>query len=263
MKSTALQHIQTRLFLHAVLPTLDAVIKASPKAQALLKDNHFSVCFKTRSGLSASYFFTTGGCEYIPGGSTSAGIELLFLTDGQAAATFLEQKTFPPLPTKGFSALGKMKTFVALTLEMQAWLKPDAAKLAGEQFRQIFVPMTLGLALRAVAQLCRSERRFREQLAAGPQGLAAFQLGKDGEPVWLRLVTNELTCGQGEPADTPDVRVIFHDSVLAAEALQDKADALTAVGNGAIEVLGLVPLADHLNAMMERVQGYIDPPAKQ
>jgi len=261
MKLAALQHIQVRLFLHAVFPALDAVIKASPKAQQIMRDNgDFSLCFRTRSGISASYFFSEEGCEYLQSGGSSAGIELLFLTDGQAAATFFEQTALPPVPLKGFTGLQHMKTFTALTDEMRDWLKPSADNLAKESFRQIYVSMALKLALRGVAQLGRFERKSIEAVASGPQGVAAFQLGEGGEPHWISLSTDEIRVGSGEPDTAPDVRVIFRDSVVAANALQDKVDSMAAVGQGQIEVRGLVPLADHLNYLMERVQPYIDPP---
>ncbi|WP_309386972.1 hypothetical protein [Cerasicoccus frondis] len=255
----ALKHLQARLFLHAVFPTLDDVIKASPKAQALLKDNGFSLCFRTRSGLRASYFFKSKGCEYIAGDSPT-GIELMFLSDGQAAATFFEKPALPPLPLKGFSGLGKMKTFIALTKEMESWLKPSDEQLADENFRQLFAPMSIGLALRATCQLCVAERKSREWLASGPQGLAAFQLGENGTPRWINFVSGALKSGVGEPPTEPAVRVIFKDSTIAANAVLDRLDSMAAVGRGDIKIVGLAPLADHLNALMERVQGFIDPP---
>lgn len=261
MKPAALQHIQVRLFLHAVLPALDNVIKASAKARALLDTpgKRFSVCFKTRSGVSASYFFTANGCEYLASSGSTAGIELLFWSDSQAAATFLEKPALPPIPLKGITGLRHMKTFTALTEEMRVWLKPDQAHLAEESFRQVFVPMTLQLALRAVAQLGRFERRSAELVASGPQGLAAFQLGESGEPAWINLSTNHMECGHGELPREPDVRVIFRDSVVATQALLNQVDSLAAVGLGQIEVHGIAPLADHLNYLMERVQPFIDP----
>lgn len=260
MKAAALQHIQVRLFLHAVFPALDDVIKASPKAQALLegRGKRFSVCFKTRSGVSASYFFSHEGCEYLSSGGSTAGIELLFLSDGHAASTFLEKPALPPIPLKGFSGLNHMKTFTALTDEMRNWLKPTEEQLAEEAFRSVFVSMTLQLAMRAVVQLGRFERRTHDLVVSGPQGLAAFQLGDDGEPVWIRLSTDQMECGRGKLPGEPDTRVIFHDSMVAAQALQDKVDSMAAVGRGQIEVRGMAPLADHLNYLMEQVQPYLE-----
>lgn len=259
MKSTGRHYIQVRLFLHAVFPALDGVIKASPKAQALLRDQAFSFCFRTRSGISASYFLSESGCEYLPRGGSSAGIELMFLSDRQAVANFFEQTALPPIPLKGFSGLGRMKIFLALTEELQTWLKPNAKQLQNELFREVFFQMSIGLAMRAVAQLGKFERGCRDLVASGPQGVAAFQIGESGEPMWIHLTSGEMAMGQGEPSQAPDVRVIFRNSMIAALALQNKVDSMAAIGNGDMIIRGLVPLADHLNALMERVQPYIDP----
>ncbi|MGE9294884.1 MAG: hypothetical protein ACQKBV_01140 [Puniceicoccales bacterium] len=263
MKQDAFQHLQLRLFLHAVFPTLDGVIKASPHAQGLLRDNAFSVCFKSLSGVRASYHFTEGGCDYVSGDSQQSGIGLLFLTDAQAVATFLEKKTFPPIPTRGFSALSKMNTFTALAKEMQDWLKPGDDRLQDEDFREKFAMFSLGLALRGVTQLCAHERKGREQLASGPQGLVSFQIGEDGEPVWLLLRRHELASGEGDLPEEPAARVVFRNSEIAARAVRDEIDSIAAVGRGDIMVQGIAPLADHANALMERVQSFVDPEVAQ
>jgi len=260
-KNPAYRHLQARLFLHAVFPTLDGVIKASPKARELLADNPFSVCFKTRSGLRASYHLSVDGCDYVPGDTSQAGIGLFFLNDAHAAATFLEKPALPPIPTRGFSALKQMDMFSALGKEMQLWLKPDAERLADADFRRTFATLSLGLALRGLIQLCQVERRGRQELLAGPNGVVTFQIGEDGEIIWLRFERDELDSGEGDPPKSPRVQVIFRDSEVAAKAVTNELDSLAAVGRGEIMVRGLAPLADHVNAIMERVAPFIDPEA--
>ncbi|MEO0794982.1 MAG: hypothetical protein AAFX93_07465 [Verrucomicrobiota bacterium] len=259
MKPAAFHHLQTRLYLHAVFPAFDGVIKASQEARALLKEQPFSVCFKTRSGLRASYHFTETGCDYIPGDSNQAELELFFFSDSHAAATFLEQTVFPPLPLRGFGSIRKMDTFKALSEMLKVWLKPTEGRLAEESFREVYVPLALRLALRGVCQLCSHDRSSTQLFSSGPHGLAVFQVGDNGSPVWIRFQPGELETGEGEPDSEPDARVIFRDSMVAALATMDKVDSVAAVGLGQIEVIGQVPLADHLNFLMERVQPFVDP----
>jgi len=259
MKLPAIQHLQTRLFLHAVFPTLDDVIKASPAARALIEQSgDFSVLFRTRSGLRASYRFTPHGCHYSPGDSDLAGIALYFWSDGQAAATFLERRALPPIPTRGFGELSKMKTFAALGAEMRKWLKPSDEQLADDGFRRTFAMMSLGLALRGVVQLGRFERKSCLTVQNGPQGVLAFRIEGSDQLAWLNLKFDELSSGAEKPPTEPDVEVVFRDSTIAARAVTNQLDSMAAVGRGDIKIHGLVPLADSANALMDRVQPLVD-----
>jgi len=44
--------------------------------------------------------------------------------------------------------------------------------------------------------------------------------------------------------------------------MRDEIDTLAAVGGGRIRVEGLIPLADGLNFVMERLRIYLKPPAQ-
>lgn len=258
MKDIARYHLQARLFLHAVFPALNHVIHVSEPAQALLREHPFSLSFRTRSGIRASYHFSEQGCDFLERDTALSGIALFFLSDKQAANTFLEKPALPPLPLRGFSELGRMKTFIALTGIMREWLEPTPERLTDPAFQPIFAKLSLGVALRGVRVLCRYERHCRNLLAEGPQGLVVFQV--EGQPpLWMNLVSDDLRCGSGEPPAAPAATVIFRDSDIAARAVLNQADTLAAVGRGEIEIHGLAPLADHLNALMERVEPYVKP----
>jgi hypothetical protein len=46
---------------------------------------------------------------------------------------------------------------------------------------------------------------------------------------------------------------------IAYAAMRDEIDSMAAVGNGQIKVDGLIPLADGLNFVMERLRVYLQP----
>ena len=93
-----------------------------------------------------------------------------------------------------------------------------------------------------------------------PAGLAAFSIG--GEPkatVWFEHGLKDCASGWSEPPRRPDVAIRFRDLDVAYAAMRDDIDSMAAVGSGAIQVEGLIPLADGLNYVMERLRIYLQP----
>ena len=59
--------------------------------------------------------------------------------------------------------------------------------------------------------------------------------------------------GRGEPPVAPDVRIEFRDADVALLAMDGRIDQLAASVTGEISVRGMIPLADALAQVMERV----------
>jgi hypothetical protein len=75
--------------------------------------------------------------------------------------------------------------------------------------------------------------------------------------VWFEHGAAACPAGWGEPPRRPDVRITFGDVDIAFSALREEIDTLAAVGGGQIKVEGLVPLADGLNLVMQRLGLYL------
>lgn len=253
----AIEHLRCRLFLYAVLPALDDLLRASPEARALTTEP-FSIAFKTRSGLRAAYFIEERSCRFVWGKATErADLELFFHSDTQASATFQRRKGIPPMPTRGFSKLGRVKYFNDLTDHLESFLQPSPQAMADSTYREAFVKTCFGVALRAVCQLCEHEKQARELFRNGPHGIAQFQLGHDGVPTWLNLTPKRLDWGRGEPPRPADVCVCFLDPAVAVRALGSGIDAQAELGLGKLRIEGLSPLAEQVNLLLERVELYL------
>ena len=64
--------------------------------------------------------------------------------------------------------------------------------------------------------------------------------------------------GRGEPPVAPDVRIEFRDPEIALSAVDGMLDSLAASVTGEISVRGMIPLADALAQIMERVSAILD-----
>lgn len=251
------EHMRCRLFLLAVLPALQDLLKVSEAARDCLGKQRFSLCLKTRSGVRVGFRFA-GGSVRVSEGSAAAAIELYFHTDNQVIALFEKRKAVPPMPTRGFHKLARLKTFQALAGMLEEYLRPPPARLTDPVFAEAHVRIAFGVALRALCQLGQHEPVTRRMLASGPCGCAVFQLGQKGYPSWISLFPEKLGWGRGVPPMGPDVRVRFFDLRTAVDALQARLDTQAAVGLGQLQVEGLVPLADHIDHLLERVGTYLD-----
>jgi hypothetical protein len=83
-----------------------------------------------------------------------------------------------------------------------------------------------------------------------------------GEPraiVWFDHGSADHAAGWSEPPRRPDVRIVFGDMDVAYAAMRDEIDSMAAVGTGQIKIDGLIPLADGLNFVMERLRVYLQP----
>lgn len=258
MTPAAIEHLRCRLFLFAVLPAMDDLLKVSGEARGLLGDESFSIAFKTRSGLRGAYFMEGHNCRFDWGKAVEkADIELYFHSDAQANATFEGRKAIPPMPTRGFGKINRVKLFQDIAAILEDFLQPSAEALRVEEYRNVFVKTYFGIILRALCQLCEHERTAREIFRSGPHGLAQFQLGRDGVPTWLNLAPRRIDWGRGEPPRASDVCVCFHDPLVALKALHDEMDAQAELGLGTMEISGYAPLAEHINLLMERIELYL------
>lgn len=258
MTNPEIHSLRCRLFFYAVLPCLEILVDRSPKARAMVAKTAFSIGFKTLSGLRTCLSFNHGLCQFLGLRKAAADIELLFLTERQAVRMFEKKVSLAPIPTRGITRLSAIRPFKQLADHMELFLKPQAKDLQEASFRATATEMLLTVALGGVCQLGVHEGYTRECIAQGPQGVVAFYLPDEIRPFWLRLEPEHIEWGRGEPAIPSNVSIRFVDTKTALGALQDTIVSQAEVGLGNIQIEGLIPLADHLSALLERIQLYID-----
>ena len=253
--------IKARLYLNAVLPAFEDLLQQNERAQSILAERDFSLRFQTSSGLKSTLLFRDQDCQFIKTGHPSSDIVLHFLTEEQLNNEFENQGFRIPLPIKGASRIKDIKVFKALSAELEASLRPNEARLADPVFHEFHVALQLGIALRAVIELTLHERRSRRIMAETPEGIAFFSIGAEGEGygAWLEWRDGRITAGKGQPEHAPDVTVTFANAETALKAVGNCIDVMAAIGLGDIQVTGLVPLADALGYIFERIPLYIEP----
>ena len=251
--------IKARLYLYAVLPVFEEFLANSDSARAALDKRAFTLSFQTSSGLKSYLEFKSGGCTVTKTRPGGADILLHFLSENHLNKEF-ENKGFRiPFPLRGASRIGDLRTFKSLTRLLEQHIRPDPEQLEDPDFHRAHVALQLGIALRAAVELVHHEPRSRRIMGHAPEGTAEFCVGAEGYGAWVTWRDGRIHTGKGAPPHEPDVRVTFKDAKTALKAIGNQIDVFAAIGLQDITVEGLVPLADALGYIFERIPLYIKP----
>jgi len=253
MMNRAFQNLRCRLYFEAALPRLASLSQLAPGRLACLRGRRVLIVLRTRSGLRLPLAFR-GGHISVEEPEGLPLLELLFNTDEQANRTFMGRPALPPMPVRGLHRLGQARLLKDASAELDRLVKPGARVAEPEQ--GLAARLIAEVALAALPVLARHEPKAREAMRGGPHGLALFSVAGDFR-AWVRVAGDETAWGLGKPPGTPRVHVRFADSGIAYRAFNNKLDTQAAIGRGELGVEGYVPLADHLDRLMVRLQEYL------
>jgi hypothetical protein len=143
----------------------------------------------------------------------------------------------------------------------RALLLPSARDLDNEVVARAHTVLGYGTALRGAVILGAHDPASRGVLAHTADGTARFLIPELGFDRWLRLERGVLRGGRGEPPVPAAVVIAFPRWRTALAALRGELDEMAALGTGDLVITGSLPLADHLNLVLQRMADYF-PPSK-
>lgn len=253
-----------RLHLQAVLPALEDLVAVSPAARRLAEGWKVSLRLRVSGpdGPAATIVSPgDGSLRVYPHGGVPAGMTLLFLSAGQLNRTFLNAAALPPLPLGAPWLLGKLPRFTRLAALLNTALQPAAGTLEDAACRDVHLRLLFRVLIGAIPPIGMGDPAAAHSLSHTPAGLAEIRSPARGLRGWVQWTGRTLTSGMETPPGAPDVAITFCDLATVDAALLGTLDNGAAVGLGQIEVRGLVPLADGLSVVMDKVDGYLKPPA--
>ncbi|MEI6862220.1 MAG: hypothetical protein WCL04_08215, partial [Verrucomicrobiota bacterium] len=136
---------------------------------------------------------------------------------------------------------------------LRALLLPTAHDLTADATARAHTGLGFGTALRGAVILGTHDPASRTVLAHTPNGLARFQIPEINFDRWLRLEAGTLRGGRGAPAGVADVTICFPHFRTALAAQRGELDEMAALGAGELVITGSLPLADHLNVVLQRM----------
>lgn len=248
--------LTSHLHLRAVLPAVAELPAARTEARELARDWRLPVRFALRGGPST--------LVHPPGAPGGRALTLLFFTPGQVNRTFANQPAPPPLPLGPLWRAAGLRPFLALTKLLQKTLEPTPAELAAAtpEFLDAYLRLTFGVLLRALPVVGAGDGPSRAALSHAPAGTLTVEASALGLTGWVRWDGHgEPASGAGPAPTAPAATLRFTDRATLLDALTGHLDPMAAVALGRVEVRGLVPLADALGVVMDRVEHYLKPAA--
>ena len=261
------QSLLARLHLLAVLPALQDLVQLSPEARALAQGWNFSLRLRLGGphGATATLVSPGDGSLTVHGHSdVPAKLTLRFLSAAQLNRTFLNRRALPPLPTAGFWNVARVGPFTKLAKLLDGVLQPAPDVLVRDAaLREIHLRLLFRVLLGAIPVLAEGDPVARHTLSHTPDGTAEIRAPGMDLVGWTKWSRGRMSGGLGTlpGGGIPDVAITFVDRSTVEAALLGTLDPNAAVGHGKVVVQGLVPLADSLGVVMDRVERYLKPEA--
>ncbi len=256
--------VLSRLYLDAVLPCLTDLGREDPAARAIMGNAHGSIALRVLGGPGAVVTFGQGGISWSNSSRSWPSVALLFFSRSHLNAFFGGAAWAVPLPIWGGWRIGLLARFAKLAERLEAVMNGHAEVLADAAGRRLYARLSLIAAGLGLAPLATGDSAAIDTLKGLPSGLAAFRI--EGEPnstVWFDHSPDRGVSGWSDPPRRPDVCIVFGSVSMAYAAMRDEADTMAAIGLGKMTIDGLIPLADGLNVVMERLRIYLQPEIKR
>ena len=258
MLSPSGAHCLARLYLRAVLPALPTYVAKDESARRSAEGRPFAVRFASTSGVATTLAFGHGAVLIDPPAAGFA-LRLLFLSDRALVRAFRRQGPPLALPWGGLHHLLRLRPLMELLAGLEGMLNTPAGESARGGRRELRVALLFGEVLpAAVAELGVHDRECRRLLAPFGDFVAQLSVAQVSEG-WIRRRGARMQWGRGPAPAAPDVRIGFRDPDVAHSALDGLLDRLAATAAGEVSVHGLIPLADALGLVMEKVSEGLGP----
>ena len=248
--------VRAHLNLGAVLKNLEVLGDVDPEAAQLTEPWRVAVQFTVAFGPEAWLEYSATGCRQDLGRHTNPDVRLLFATPRHLNRMF--DGTALPIPLTGFTRLGFLKDeFPKATARLEAVLKPKTDPLEDPALLAANTALTLYTGAFAVRALAATDPVSAGLAAGAPAGTLQLQVLPDGPAAWVSFGKDGVSAGRGL-AEAPAARMTFKDLKTAYEVLGGKRDGMSAIGQGDVEVWGMLPLVDSATLIMDRVARFLD-----
>jgi len=246
-------HILARLNLKAVLPTLASLVRLDHRAQSLIAGQRFGVRLRTRSGISTRIDFLDGEALVDSELSVTRPVELLFLSDRQLNKMFSRTGFSLPILVGGFARISTLWTVSKLGARLHRVLTSSLQEPVDRKLLDIRADLLMGnLIPSAIAQLVSFDAPCRQWFAPYVGRSVQFEIVGVGSS-WIRIQKDGAVYASGSCAELPDVTIAFRDRDVALDAIHGELDTLGALGKGQMVVRGLIPLADTVDRVLDRL----------
>ena len=240
--------------LYAVLGSLENLCELAPEASSLLTNKKpISIGFEVKGGPSATITFKNGKCR-MEQGCEKCDVKLPFSSCEKFNG--LIDGTTTPIPSKGFHHIGfLLNSFTKLTDLLSKYMRPDPEDLKDPDFFRISTLLLLNTITVAIAQIGNNDEIGKFSASNMVDGEISFSI-KDDVAATIRVKNHRLVTIK-QRCEKPRAFMEFADIDLARDLFDGKVNAVACIGEGKIEMKGMINMIDNLNRILDRVALYL------
>jgi hypothetical protein len=246
------------IYLRAVLPLLEEVVRHDTVASELVKKWKCSVMLHVGGGPAVTLKFEGGKCEAVRERVSMPTVALYFGSAAKLNAMFAGKNVIP-LPWMGFWHLGILKNFTSLSKRLDFYMKPSQELLANPEHAAFIVRLMIYAALCGAKEIAENDDHMKKTIVpATPDGTLQVEVMNGGPKAWLVKKGASFTTGKGNAPGVVDAFMEIKDVALAYQIFTGGADVMAALGAGDIRIRGLIPLVDNINALLDELSKYLN-----
>ena len=246
---TTRDQIAARLCLEAVLPAFEELTLVSEAARSLITHWKCAIEFGVRDNGAATISFDDGSISVAQGRNSASALSLLFLSPRHLVNQFSGRGFGIPILKRGFFRPNNLLRFQRFGKIFESEVERQPRLL-------------LSVAVAAIRSLSEHDEEVREILRHGPTGVAELGVPANELFGWVEIKNGRVDAGRGRAPRTADVIIEFRNEEIALAALRGELDELGATGSGDLRVRGLIPLAEIVGVVAERVNRYLPRPSR-
>lgn len=240
--------LHARLYLGAVFPTLAAMTEAIP----LRTNRDWGFAVNAGRGLGAGFRVEGGRIRVaeVPGERNAFRIDF---GSPERLVRAANGGTVIPRLRGGWRHPIRVVRILGLLRRMDRVLQGPVGGSGKEAYERHRVVWLLEVALRGLEVAWEHDPIARSILEGKTAGRARFRIGPSGPGRDLYWDGNAPTFGPIEEGVGANVEMIFRDEGVALAVLRHEVDSHAAIGLGNIRVIGRIPLADAIGAILDRL----------
>lgn len=238
----------------AVLGALENLCELDEEAQSILDGvKPVSIGFDVKDGPAATLSFEDGKCM-MTAGCDDCDIRIPLSSPEKFNGVI--DGTVTPVPTKGFSKIGfLLKTFTALTDRLTQVLRPSEQAMQDPAFFELNTKLTFYVVAAAIVQLGNHDPISTFSAGCMDDGDILMSI-QNGPKATIRVCNHKLSLIK---SDCGYARAVmeFNSIQLANDLFNDKVNSLSCIGDGVIQMKGMISMLDNMNRILDRVSQYL------
>lgn len=240
--------------LYGILGALENLCELDEEASKLAAPKKpVSIGITVKGGPSATLTFKNGRCRMEQG---TAKCDVLLPFSSCEKFNGLLDGTTTPIPSKGFSHIGfLLKNFVGLTDILTKYLKPDPKDLEDPKFFETSTKIMFYLIVVALAQIGNNDSLGTFSASMMPDGIVEMAI-KGSVSAALRVKDHHIVAVKQKP-ESYRAKMEFGSVKLARDLFDGNVNAVACIGEGKIEMSGMICMVDNINRILDRVAIYL------